>query len=138
MDQTLQGLNQAGPAFISYLLIGVALLSGYCFMAFKKHWLPKLNPAPRKDTSGMTLWQRIKSFGASSQRELTEAEWASIRRCRRVFLPVTLVYTIFLGFFASSFGMVFMLWFWLATVGGMMIRYRSDRHLEKLGEAGQK
>jgi hypothetical protein len=132
MNQTIEGLNQAGgPSYFVDLLIFLAIVGGYYFIAFKDHWMPKLNPPPKKDTSTMTAWQKVKSFGAASRHELTDAEWASIRKCRKVFLPIVLGYAVLLGFFSSTFGLVAMMWIWLATVGGMAIGIWSDRRIEK-------
>lgn len=132
MDQTIPGLTQTGgPTFLSDLLLFVFILAGYYFIAFKAYLIPKLNPAPKKDTSNMTFWQRVRLFGAISRHELTEAEWASIRKCRKLALPIIAAYTILVGFLSSSFGLVWMMWAWLATLGGMAVRIWSDRRIER-------
>lgn len=132
MNQIIEGINPAGgPSYFVDLLLFLAIVGGYYFIAFKERWMPKLNPPPKKDTSNMTAWQKVKSFGAASQHELTDQEWASIRKCRKVFLPIVLGYAVLLGFFSSTFGLVAMMWVWLATVGGMAIRIWSDRRIEE-------
>lgn len=137
MDQTIQGINQAGgPSLFVDLLIFLGLMGGYYFIAFKQHWLPKLNPPPKLDKSNFTWWQHVKSFGARSNHELTEQEWASIRKCRKVFIPIVFAYTVLLGFFSSSFGLVAMMWIWLATVGGMAMRVWHERKWKKM-EGGE-
>lgn len=132
MDQTIPGLTQAGaPSYFVDLIIFIALLGGYGFMALKRYWLPKLRPAPA--VHHRSWWQRLFARTTAGSRTLSADEWQSIRSCRRVFLPVVFAYAVLLGFLSSSYGLVAMLWIWLATVAGMLVRYQSDKRLGQNG-----
>ncbi len=130
MDQNIIFPTGGASGFVD-VIIFLAMIGGYLFVAFKEYTLPKLNPAPKKDTSNMSFFRRVISFGAASQHELTEKEWESIRATRKVALPIIGLYAVILGFLASTYGLGAIMWIWLATLGGMGVRAWSDRRIEK-------
>lgn len=131
IDQSIQGLvEQTGPSMLSYLMLALPMMAGYFFIAFKDKLIPKLKPAPTVDRSSMTFFQRVKSFGRASTHELSDEEWASIRQCRRYAVPLIIGFSVLIGFFSSTFGMVWMLWALIATAGGALVRHYSDKRFE--------
>ncbi len=128
MDQTIPGIVQnSEPSYFVDLVILLALLGGYGFMSLKQYWLPKLN-RPAVD-SNRRWWQRLWTESAANTHPLSPHDRQSIRRCLPIFLSALLLYSVALGFITSSYGLVAMLWIWVATVAGMLIRHFGDKRL---------
>lgn len=131
MDQTIPALvHNDGPSYFVDLVIFLALLGGYGFMSLKRYWLPKLYRTAAVNTN-RPWWQRLWTDSTASHCRLSASEQQSIERCRPIFLSAVLLYSVLLGFITSSYGLVAMLWIWLATIGGMLIRHFGDKRLDE-------